>query len=369
MVIIAVIAQNNLHATLGQAGLASGIYIIGTLLARLFIGKKLELIGRKAILRYGALFYLITTIAYLFIPTIPMLYLVRLLNGFGYGTVSTATNAIVTAYIPKSRHGEGINYYGLSTSLAAAIGPFIGMILLNYTDFRFIIVFSIILVLLTTIACFIFPVKNIELSKEHRATLNQWTFDSFIEKKVLFIAFMAFLMGLSYSSVLAFLSSYVKVINLVVISSFFFVVYALVITFTRPFSGKIFDTYGEKYVMYPSYLFLTAGLVLLSLTNSGWMLLVSGGLIGLGYGTFMSNGQAVCLKTVTDNHRIGIALSTYFIGLDLGLGVGPYILGELRSFLSFQEIYLVAGILPIICIILYKFAYRNEQVEVQQLAK
>ncbi|MGK0612270.1 MFS transporter, partial [Enterococcus faecalis] len=30
MVIIAVIAQDNLHATLGQTGLASGIYIIGT---------------------------------------------------------------------------------------------------------------------------------------------------------------------------------------------------------------------------------------------------------------------------------------------------------------------------------------------------
>ncbi|EGG55434.1 hypothetical protein HMPREF9520_02079, partial [Enterococcus faecalis TX1467] len=32
MVIIAVIAQDSLHATLGQAGLASGIYIIGTCL-------------------------------------------------------------------------------------------------------------------------------------------------------------------------------------------------------------------------------------------------------------------------------------------------------------------------------------------------
>ena len=58
MVIIAVIAQDSLHATLGQAGLASGIYIIGTLLARLFMGKLLELIGRKQVLRYGALFYL-----------------------------------------------------------------------------------------------------------------------------------------------------------------------------------------------------------------------------------------------------------------------------------------------------------------------
>ncbi|MFZ2811012.1 MAG: MFS transporter, partial [Lactococcus raffinolactis] len=46
--------------------------------------------------------------------------------------------------------------------------------------------------------------------------------------------------------------------------------------------------------------------------------------------------------------------STYFIGLDLGLGIGPYVLGELRTFLSFQNIYLVASILPIICMVLYK---------------
>ena len=359
IVIIAVIAQSELHATLGQAGLASGIYIIGTLLARLFIGKKLEVMGRKAVLRYGALFYLATTVAYLYMPIIPMLYLVRLLNGFAYGALSTATNAIVTAYILKSRYGEGINYYGLSTSLAAAIGPLIGLLLLNLTNFRFIVIFSIVLVLLTTIACFAFPVKNIVLTKENREAINKWTFDSFIEKKVIFIAFVAFLMGLSYSSVLAFLSSYVKVIHLVEISSLFFVVYALVITVTRPLSGKIFDSLGEKFVMYPSYLFLTAGLILLSITDSSWMLLLSGGLIGLGYGTFMSNGQAVALKQVVSNHRIGVALSTYFIGLDLGLGVGPFVLGELRSLFSFQEVYLIAAVLPIICLVLYMISRRK----------
>lgn len=360
MVIIAVIAQDTLHASLGQAGLASGIYIIGTLFARLFMGKMLELLGRKAVLRYGALFYLITTIAYLYIPSIGILYFVRLLNGFGYGTVSTATNAIVTAYIPKSKHGEGINYYGLSTSLAAAIGPFIGMILLNTTSFYFIILFSIVLIFLTTIACFIFPVKNIQLSAAHKASLSRWTVDSFIEKKVLFISFIAFLMGLSYSSVLSFLSSYAKVIDLVSASSFFFVVYALVITATRPMSGRIFDARGENAVMYPSFIFLAAGLLLLSVTTSGWMLLVSGGLIGLGYGTFMSNGQAICLKASPNSHRIGIALSTYFIGLDLGLGVGPYVLGELRSLLSFQGLYFVAGLIPVVCTVLYALFYQSK---------
>lgn len=360
MVIIAVIAQDTLHASLGQAGLASGIYIIGTLIARLFMGKMLELLGRKAVLRYGALFYLITTIAYLYIPSIGILYLVRLLNGFGYGTVSTATNAIVTAYIPKSKHGEGINYYGLSTSLAAAIGPFIGMVLLNTMSFYFIILFSIVLIFLTTIACFIFPVKNIQLSPEHKASLSRWTFDSFIEKKVLFISFIAFLMGLSYSSVLSFLSSYAKAIDLVGASSFFFVVYALVITATRPLSGRIFDAHGENAVMYPSFIFLTSGLLLLSMTTTSWMLLVSGGLIGLGYGTFMSNGQAICLKVSPNSHRIGIALSTYFIGLDLGLGVGPYLLGELRRIMSFSGLYLVASVVPVVCIILYALFYRSK---------
>lgn len=363
MVIIAVIAQDTLHATLGQAGLASGIYIIGTLIARLFMGKTLELIGRKAVLRYGALFYLLTTIAYLYIPNIGILYLVRLLNGFGYGAVSTATNAIVTAYIPKSRHGEGINYYGLSTSLAAAIGPFIGMVLLNTMNFYFIILFSIILILLTTIACFIFPVKNIQLTPEHRASLSRWNLDSFIEKKVLFISSIAFLMGLSYSSVLSFLSSYAKAIDLVSASSFFFVVYALVITATRPLSGRIFDARGENAVMYPSFIFLTAGLLFLSITTSSWMLFVAGGLIGLGYGTFMSNGQAICLKASPNSHRIGIALSTYFIGLDLGLGVGPYILGELRSFLTFQEMYFAAAMIPVACTILYALFYRSKAVD------
>ncbi|KAF1302680.1 MULTISPECIES: MFS transporter [Enterococcus] len=358
MVIIAVIAQDHLGATPGQAGLASGIYIIGTLLARLYVGKKLELFGRKAVLRFGAVFYLLTTLAYFYMPTIAILYLVRFLNGFAYGTVSTATNAIVTAYIPESKNGEGINYYGLSTSLAAAIGPFLGMVLLNTTNFYFIILFSVLLILFTTIGCFMMPVKNITLSEEHRALLNKWSLDSFIEYKVLFISFIAFLIGLAYSSVLAFLSSYAQVIHLVTASSFFFVVYATVITFTRPLSGRIFDAKGENYVMYPSYLFLSLGLIVLSFTSASWMLLLAGAFIGLGYGTFMSNGQAICLKKV-NSHRIGIALSTYFIGLDLGLGVGPYLMGELRSFLSFSGLYLFSAIIPILCTVLYAIFYKK----------
>ena len=359
VVITAKFATSELGASPAQAGFAAGIYIIGTLIARLYIGKKLELIGRKQMLRFGAIIYLITTIAYLISTNIIILDTVRFLNGFAYGTISTAANAIVTAYIPKSRNGEGINYYGLSTSLAAAIGPFIGILLLPIVGFKSVIILAIVLSVLVTVACYLFPVQNIELTDDHKKLLNSWSLNTFIEYKVLFISIVAFLIGLSYSSVLGFLSIYADSLGLSTAGAFFFVVYALIITLTRPFAGQIFDAKGENAVMYPSFIFLAIGLLTLSYTTTSFMLLLSGALIGLGYGTFMSNGQAVCLKLVEPS-KVSIALSTYFIGLDLGLGFGPYALGTVHSFLSYSGIYVLCAVLTVAVAILYTIFYKGK---------
>ena len=124
-------------------------------------------------------------------------------------------------------------------------------------------------------------------------------------------------------------------------------------------TGRLFDRRGADAVMYPSFIFLTLGLFLLSITGNSLMLLISGCFVGLGYGTFMSNGQAVCLKEV-DSHRIGVALSTYFIGLDLGLGVGPYALGSLKGMFNYSQIYIICGVIPVVVIVLYKFFYKTK---------
>ncbi|MCI7716787.1 MAG: MFS transporter, partial [Mitsuokella jalaludinii] len=129
MVIIASEAIHSLNASMSEAGLASGIFILGTLVARLFAGRSVELYGRRKMLFAGIIFYLATTFMYFGIHSMAMLFLVRCLNGIGYGIASTATSTIVSTMIPAERRGEGINYYALSMSLAAAIGPFIGMLM------------------------------------------------------------------------------------------------------------------------------------------------------------------------------------------------------------------------------------------------
>ena len=85
MVIIASKAIHSLNASMSEAGLASGIFILGTLIARLFAGRSVELYGRRKMLFAGIIFYLATTFMYFGIHSIAMLFFVRCLNGIGYG--------------------------------------------------------------------------------------------------------------------------------------------------------------------------------------------------------------------------------------------------------------------------------------------
>ena len=308
MVIIASEAIHSLNASMSEAGLASGIFILGTLIARLFAGRSVELYGRRKMLFAGIIFYLATTFMYFGIHSMAMLFFVRCLNGIGYGIASTATSTIVSTMIPAERRGEGINYYALSMSLAAAIGPFIGMLMQQIFPFEDIIYFCIAMIVVCLGAAAVMHVDEMELTEEHRAELKEIHIANFLEPKVTAISIVAFCVAVCYSSVLSFLASYAGELQLMTAGTLFFVVYALAVTVARPVAGVMFDRKGEDFVMYPTYACLAIGLLLLSITTQSWMMLVAGVFVGLGYGTFMSNGQAICVKLVKEV-RIGVALS------------------------------------------------------------
>lgn len=59
------------------------------------------------------------------------LIIVRLLNGFATGYISTALNTLATIILPEDRRGEGISYFSLSLVLASSIGPFVSFTILK----------------------------------------------------------------------------------------------------------------------------------------------------------------------------------------------------------------------------------------------
>jgi MFS family permease len=352
MVIMTVFAMDNFQATLSEGGLASGIFIIGALFARLFAGKSIERVGRKKMLYIGLIFFFITTLLYFKVNSLLFLFVIRFLHGAGFGIASTATGTIVSSIIPAVRRGEGVGYYALSVSLAAAIGPFLGMFLNQYASFNSIFVLCTILLAICLIASFFLNVTEVELTKAELDKMKGFKLNSFFEFNVFPIAIISVFIGFCYSSVLSFLAFYTKEINLAEAGSFFFIVYTIFILISRPFTGFYFDKKGENSVMYPSFLFFAMGLFILSQAQQGVSILLAGAFVGLGYGTFLSSAQAIAIK-VSPRHHMGLATSTYFIFLDAGVGIGPFLIGFLMPIVGFRGLYIVTAVVAFVCAFLY----------------
>lgn len=366
IVTIALHATDNLQASPSEAGLASGIFILGTLTARIFAGRAIDRVGRKKMLYFGLFFFLITTLFYFGVHSLLLLFVIRFLHGAGFGIAGTATGTIVASIIPRERRGEGTSYYAMSATLASAIGPFLGMYLNHQGNFNLILVLAMSLLAVSFIAVFFLKVPDAELTKEQLENMKGFRLDNFLEARAIPISIVALFIGLSFSGILSFLNSYTREINLVAAGSFFFMVYAASILVSRPFTGTWFDRKGENFVMYPSFLLFAIGLVILGQAHQGVYLLAAGIIIGLGYGTFLPCAQAIAIK-VSPSHRMGLATSTYFSLIDCGVGVGPYLLGFLIPAVGLRGMYLGLAMVVFGCGFLYYFLHGRNKEAVQDL--
>ncbi|WP_018393575.1 MFS transporter [Bacillus sp. 37MA] len=359
MVTLAVYAVNELDASTSQAGLISGIFIIGTLIGRLFIGRIMDSIGRKRTLFIGLIFFTLTTLLYFVNFGITFLLINRFIHGIALGVASTATGTIVAQIIPATRKGEGIGYYSMSATLATAIGPFIGLYMSQHTSFQMIFSFCLALGIISLITAFFVYVPALEASTKNAETKG-FNLSSFIEPKALPIAFITLAIAFCYSSVLSFISFYAIEIDLVNTASFFFVVYAAAVLASRPFTGRLMDVKGANFIMYPAFLIFGAGMLLLSSADKSITLLLAGFLIGLGFGNMQSSTQAIAVK-LTPPHRMGLATSTFFIFLDAGLGFGPYLLGFIIPLTGYSTLYVIMGVVILATTVLYYFLHGKKE--------
>lgn len=355
MVTIASFAVEAFQASTGMAGLVAGIFILGALVGRLGTGRFIEDIGSKKVLIVGSIFYIATSALYFAAVSLSLLLLIRLLHGMAFGAVSTATGTIVAQIIPPGRRGEGIGLYSIGAILAVALGPFIGIFLIHYADFRMIFVFITLLAAVSFVLSFAVNKPVYERPARDLADrAGRFRFSDFLEVKAIPISIIIFVVGFSYSGLLTFIPLYAKEIHLERAASFYFLAYAVTVLISRPFSGRLMDLKGANYVVYPCLLFYAAGMLLFSQATFGMALLLAAVIIALGYGNFISCAQAISIKDLPP-HRMGLATTTYFIFVDLGFGLGPYVLGALVTLTGYRGLYLTMTLVILSVLPLYYF--------------
>ncbi len=357
-------ATANFEVAASIAGLIISISTISSSVARLFTGRILAFAQAKKVLLFGLVFSLLSTVLYFFANSVAFLIAVRFIHGIGFGIAMTALPTMIAYIIPQSRKTEGIGNFMSAGVLAFGIGPFIGISLMRMGSFDMIYIICLLLGAICVAVNFSIKMPDVNSNRDidemKAITFKNLKLSDFFEKQALPMSAVVFTTLLAYSSVMTYLPLYAKEINLLKAASYYFFISAIGTIFTRPYVGRLVDKYGANIAVYPILVLFTIGMLMLSGVQSTLMLLTGAFLMGIGYGNTNSIGQSLVIEGVPQR-RIGMAMSTYYISMDIAVGIGPYFLGLFIPAIGYRRLYLLSAFILVCGICLYTILHGTKE--------
>ncbi|MCY6485420.1 MFS transporter [Clostridium aestuarii] len=341
-------------------GIIIGVFTISSIIIRPFSDSFPKNFGRKKILIIGAWICVISTIGYYVFSNLFIMFITRILHGFGFGLVTTLLATLAADSIPKQRMGEGMGYFGLGSAVSMSIGSFIGIWILNTFNFfwMFIVASIILLAGIIFMQMISEPVKIKAISNEKEKI--EFKLSSFFEPKVLIPAILIMLLGFSYGGILGFIALFGKKVGINNVGLFFMGVAACELV-SRLFVGKIFDRKGPTVILVSGAVACLIGTILLAKTSNTTELIISSLFYGMGYGAIFPSVQAWCINLVPVEKR-NLANATFYNSFDLGIGVGSIILGVVAQLTNYSSMFLYSSVLFIVFLVVYPvYLFKNKK--------
>ncbi|MFL6517494.1 MAG: MFS transporter [Bacillus sp. (in: firmicutes)] len=348
-----------------EIGLVTGLFSIGAVITRPFIGFLLEYRPRKSLVLLGAIMLFLITILYPLSQVVVIFLLFRFFHGLAWGWSTTVNGTAAVDVIPNSRLGEGMGYFGLSMTIAFIIAPSLGIFVYNITSFANLIYISAILgaisIILLTAVRYQTPQAVVNTRKEE---LKFSYVGSLVEKSSWFPAFITIIINLGYGSVVTFIVIFGEERGIEQIF-LFYIFNALMATLGRPFVGRWFDQKGPIGLVLFCTFSTFIGMWVLSFAQSNLLIAISGALFGVGFGCLIPTLQSWALL-MTPAHRRGVANGMIFSSIDLGIGLSGIMFGVVAQFVSTASIFRIASLFLIAAIALVLIMERKKRAALQE---
>jgi len=320
------------------SGLVVGIYAFSSLLCRPFVGRLLDVRGRKPVLLFGLAVLSVVFLLYGFAGGITALFLLRIVQGVGFSAHNTAVNTIAADLVPASRLSEGIGYFSISLTLPTAFGPSLGLWLIDKWNYRVLFLAAFFLALAGLVMT-LFIKTGAERAEKRAPAAHAGLF----EKTALPASAVMFTVALGLSGIITFVSLFGQARNIGSIG-LYFTVYALALLLTRLFSGRLADNAGTAMVAVPALISMGTAFVILAFSYKLTPSLVSACFFGAGYGAVLPVMNAVVLRSC-ESSRKGAANATFTAVMDIGMGLGSIVWGVVSQRFGFTPVYLSCALL------------------------
>lgn len=332
-----------------DVGLATGLSAMCAVVARLPAGVLSDRWRVKPLLVMGSLAAGVSCLALVVARSTETVYLARMLHGAALGVFSTAAGARAAEIVPEKRRVEGLGWFGITAIVAMAVAPVAAEPTFSAFGFRtgFLIVGGIALTS-GLVALFLGKEKKAEKKPGllfNAAALRPYSQWIKISKGAIFPS----LIGLSGAYGLSGVMTFAPLVGQRIgfkDTGLFYTALALFQILARLTTGRFADRLPRRTLAWPSMMFVTASLVTFSLSQGVVSFLVAAVLLGLGWGTFVPPilAMAIDLSHPTDR---GAAMATFFLAIDLGVGIGNTLIGTMMERWSFSGAFLFAAALSL----------------------
>ena len=134
-----------------QVGAVATAFSIASVVVRLSITFLLEKFSRKTLLRAGLLLSLLMAAGYSVMKSVIGVMAFRVLQGVGFGLVTTFCSSMAADALPDSRRGEGIGFFSMGTTAAIAFSPAAGLFIMNGYGFVALFLGTAVILIFSTI--------------------------------------------------------------------------------------------------------------------------------------------------------------------------------------------------------------------------
>jgi len=341
-------------------GIALACYMLAALLIRPFTAFFADLFDRKPLYLMTYFLFIAVFISYPLVATVGLFLLMRVLHGLAFGAVTTVGSTLIVDIMPASRRGEGLGYFGMANNVAMAIGPMIGLFILDAGLGFNLIFYAAIL----SGGLGFFSVSFIKVSKKQQKESRQepLSLDRFFLLKGMRAGICVFLLAIPYGIMTTYVALYGIEVGIVSGMGIFFSLMAAGLIIARMFAGKLVDRGKMTAVIFAGSIACTCTFLLFAfmpeISRFGDNLLLiafySVALFtGISYG-MMFPAYNTLFVNLAPNNRRATANSTYFTSWDIGIGVGLMFGGYIAEHIGHSETYLFGAVFALLASFIFK---------------
>jgi len=337
------------------AGLVTGVLLLLTILTQPFVPMLLDRYGHGLVLAAGLAFLGLPAPLYGLSDQLLPVLAVSAVRGIGFGILTVTGSAVVAELVPKPRRGEAVGLYGLGVAIPNLVILPASVALAESVGFGW--VFALGAMSLLGIPAAVRLGRVLRTTGDHddhadraKGRRHRVPLPRTVLIRVALPAVVLFVVTLAGGGIMTFLPQAVASASL---ASWGLFTIGAVAAVSRWWIGRVGDRTGADRLMAPLLVLTTVGLVLTALSvgedERPWLLLLSMGVVGFGYGA-LQNVTLVCAFAQVGPRHYGSASAVWNIGFDSGTGLGSVMLGLVAGASGFPAGYLVSAVVVAACI-------------------